>query len=88
MLTKYNGPGSPVLHTKVHGNRSTGSKEEDFKVFLPYVGEEAIWSCDQHYINIFSFPCTYKLTYKIWSKKVMWFLRKTKFNFDMKMTLG
>ena len=30
MLTKYNGVGSPVLYTKVQGNRSTGSKEEDF----------------------------------------------------------
>ena len=33
MRIKYNGPGSPVLHTKVHGNRSTGSEGEDF---LPY----------------------------------------------------
>ena len=46
----------PVLHTKVHRNRSTGCKEEDYKA-LPYMGVEAIWSCDQHYINIFSFPC-------------------------------
>ena len=30
MRTKYNGPGSPVLNTKVHGNRSSYSKEEDF----------------------------------------------------------
>ena len=28
MWTKYNGPGSPELHSKVHG-----SKEEDFKAF-------------------------------------------------------
>ena len=33
MRTKYDGPGSPVLHTKVHGNWSIGSKEEDFKGF-------------------------------------------------------
>ena len=39
MWTKYNGPGSPVLHTKVHGNLSTGSKEEDFKAFYH------IWAC-------------------------------------------
>ena len=34
MSTKYNGPGSLVLHTKVHGNCSTGSKEEDFMAFF------------------------------------------------------
>ena len=33
-----------------------------------------------HYVNIFSFTCTKKLTYKIWSIKVKWFLRKTRFN--------
>ena len=46
-----------MLHTKVHGNLSTGSKEGDFlKFFLPYMSvEEAIWLYDQHYINIFSF---------------------------------
>ena len=32
MSTKYNGPGSPMLHTKVHGNCPTGS-EEDFMAF-------------------------------------------------------
>ena len=30
MRTKYNGLGSPVLHTKNHGNRSAGSIEEAF----------------------------------------------------------
>ena len=28
-------------------------KKKTFKVFLAYMGVEAIWSCDQHYINIF-----------------------------------
>ena len=54
MRTKYNGPESPVLHTKVNVNRSTGSKKEDVKGFLPYMDAEAIWSCGQDYINIFS----------------------------------
>ena len=50
-----------MLHTKVQGNRSTGSKEEvSLRIFLPYMDKEAIWSCDQHYINIFSFSCTEK----------------------------
>ena len=51
-----------MLHTKCHGYRSTGSKDEDFSGFLPYMGDKAIWSCGQHFINIFIFPCTYKLT--------------------------
>ena len=54
MCTKYNGPEPRVLHTKVHGNRSTGSKEEDFKAFYH------IWARKPsgHVTNIFSFPCT------------------------------
>ena len=73
-----------MLHTKVNENRATGSKVEDFSGFLPYMGKEAIWSCDQHYINT---KITKSLHTKI-GKKVKWFLRKTSFNFDMKMTLG
>ena len=31
-----------MLHTKFRGNRPAGSGEEDFKVFLPYMGMAAI----------------------------------------------
>ena len=31
-----------MLHTKFRGNRSTGSGEEDFEGFLPYIGMVAI----------------------------------------------
>ena len=31
-----------MLHTKLRGNRPTGSGVEDFKGFLPYVGMAAI----------------------------------------------
>ena len=32
-----------MLHTKFHGNRPAGSREEDFfKGFLPYMGMAAI----------------------------------------------
>ena len=56
---------SPELHINVHGNQSTCSEEEDFYscFFLLYMGVKAIWSCDEHYINIFSFPCSLKFTY-------------------------
>ena len=36
-----------MLHTKFRGNRPAGSSEEDFELFLPYVGMAAIlveWS--------------------------------------------
>ena len=33
MCTIYNGPGSPELHTKVHGKQTFGSKQEAFKSF-------------------------------------------------------
>ena len=31
-----------MLHTKFRGNLSTGSEEEDFKVFLPVIDVAAI----------------------------------------------
>ena len=31
-----------MLHTKFHGHRPTGSGDENFKGFLPYIGEAAI----------------------------------------------
>ena len=31
-----------MLHTKFRGNRSTGSREEDFEGFVPYMGMVAI----------------------------------------------
>ena len=56
-----------MIHTKFHGNRSTGSREEDFwRVFTIYGAWRPCWSCDQHHVNIFSFPCILKLAYKIW----------------------
>ena len=42
MLANYDGLGSPMLHTKFRGNRQTGSGEEDFEGFLPYMGMAAI----------------------------------------------
>ena len=31
-----------MLHTKFCGNRSTGSMEQDFEGFLPYMGVAAV----------------------------------------------
>ena len=50
------GPGSTVIHTKIHGNRSTGPREEDFKGVLPYMGVAAILvTFDQHHIILYHF---------------------------------
>ena len=69
---------------------------EIFEGFLPTYHIWArwpSWSCDpvatnilsfpllnEHQVNKFSFPCTQKLTYKIWLKMAQWFLRKANFN--------
>ena len=61
----------------------TGSKEEDFcslfEAFLPYIDKEAIRSWDQHFIYIFSFPCTRKAYIQNLVKKVEVVSEKNKF---------
>ena len=43
-----------MLHSKFCGKLSTGTSEEDLKGFLPYMGLEAILSCDKyHFSRIF-----------------------------------
>ena len=37
ILTNYNGPITPMLHTKFHGNRPNGSGDEDFGSVLPFL---------------------------------------------------
>ena len=74
-----------MLHTKVYGNRSTGSKEEDFKNFYHIRARNP----PGHVTN----TCFHSLYLKAYmqnleEKKVKCSLRKTSFNFYMKMTLG
>ena len=57
-----------MLHTKFRVNRSTGSGEDFLKVFYHIWAWRQSWSFDQPHDNKFSFPCTEKLTYKIWLK--------------------
>ena len=47
-----------MLHTKFRGNRPVGSREEDFKGFLPYMGMASILvmrpaSCHQIFISLY-----------------------------------
>ena len=46
------------------------------------------WSSDQHYAIRFSFPCTRKLSYKIWFGSAQLFLRKIQFGFLYVHDLG
>ena len=52
------------------------------------MGKDAIWSCDQHYINIFHFHVPKSLHIKFGQKKVKWFQGERSFDYDIKMTLG
>ena len=48
-----------MLHTKFPENWPAGSGEEDFlRVFTIYGHGLLFWSCDQHHVNKFSFPCS------------------------------
>ena len=69
-----------MLHTKFRGDQPAGSGVEDFLKDFYHLPS---CSCDQHHINIFSLPCTQKLTDKIWLKMPKWFLRIASFNFHM-----
>ena len=61
-----------MLHTKFHQISPVVPGKKIFKV------------CDQHYVDEFSFPCTYKLTFKIWLKKAQWLLIKHVLSFICK----
>ena len=71
-----------MLHTKVHGNQSTGSKE-DFKAFYQIWS----WKPSGHVTNIiltyFHYFILPKILHTKLVKKVKWFLRETSFYFDM-----
>ena len=47
-----------MLQAKFQDHRTSGSGEEDFQRFLPYMGEGPSWSCDQHDVIRFSLTCT------------------------------
>ena len=39
-----------MLHAKFQDHRTSGSGEEDFLRFLPYMGVGPSWSCDLDYL--------------------------------------
>ena len=54
-----------MLHTKFQGYRPLGSREEDFKMFLPYVGMAAILG-DLAHLNKLLFPHPKEAEHEIW----------------------
>ena len=52
-----------MLETKFRGNQPAGSTEEDFRRIFTIYGRGGHLG---HYVIRFSFPCTRKLSYKIW----------------------
>ena len=74
-----------MLHTKIHGNRSNGSKK---KIFMAIYH---IWARNPsgHVINIILTYCPFlvpkSLNTKFCKKNDKWFLRKISFNLDMLM---
>ena len=61
----YDGQESPMLHTKINENRPASSGEDFLKGVYHIWAWWPSWSCDQHYVIRFAFPCTLKLSYKI-----------------------
>ena len=54
-----------MLHYKFQGHQSSGSGEEDFLRFLPYMGMAAMLSCDPDHLNNFSFLKALEAVYEI-----------------------
>ena len=77
-----------MLHTKLRGNRPTGSGDKIFQGFLPYMGVGPSWSCDQHHVIRFSFPCTRKLSLKNLVQIGAVVSEKIRFEFLLYTTLG
>ena len=55
-----------MLHAKFQDHRTSGSGEEDFLRFLPYMGIRASWSCDLDLLYKLSFPLPKEAPHKIW----------------------
>ena len=65
-----------MLHTKFRGNRPTGSGEEDFEVFLPYMGVAAILSCDLDFAIKLEMPLPKESPHKISTSSAKRFQRR------------
>ena len=71
-----------MLHTKNHGNWSTGPKEEDFRAFYHIWAKKPSGHVTNIILTYFHFLVPKSLHTKF-GKKVKRFLRKTSFYYDM-----
>ena len=55
-----------MLHAKFQDHRTSGSGEEDFLRFLPFMGMGPSWSCDLDHLYKLSFPLPKEAPHKIW----------------------
>ena len=55
-----------MLQTKFCGNQPAGAGENVLKGFNHIGALWPSWSCNQHHVIKFSFPCTGKLSYNSW----------------------
>ena len=55
-----------MIHTKFDQNQPSGFEKKIFKEFYHILVWQPSWSCDMDHVDEFSFPCTYKLTFKNW----------------------
>ena len=75
--TNYDGPGSPMLHTKFHGNRPSGSREDDFwRVFTIYGHGVHLGQVTWTFQKNLSFPHPMEALYEIWLQSAQWFQRR------------
>ena len=65
-----------MQHIKFRGNWPTGSGEEDFEGFLPYMARRPAWSCDPDAANKLLFPLPKEAPHKIWLRLAQRFRRK------------
>ena len=55
-----------MLHAKFQDHRTSGSGEEYFESFLPYMGMQPSWSCDLYHLHTLSFPLPKEDSHEIW----------------------
>ena len=74
-----------MLHTVFQGHQSISSSEENFLSFFHIWAWQPSWSCDPFHLYKVSFPFAHKLSYELWFQITQLFLRKTSFNFDIRV---
>ena len=56
-----------MIYGRFQDHRTSGSGEEDFLRFLPYIVYGPSWSCDLDHLYKLSFPLPKEALHKIWA---------------------